>query len=225
MARMGKLLIIFIVMVLLSSILLIVKSSDAQSTFKPSAPKFSIRFPNDKTIQLLIENQAFTSSSSVNSIIYYYRVKDPNSERCSIDADYTLQSNSKTTIISIPSDSNDPLFSLMVNRTIPSNSKLIDFQVQAVTGYYAVTQKPGPIPGGPLNFTSPDGYTEITFNESAASDWSNPITVDLSKMAIVTIGATPTPTVPEFPALATLLFLLITGTGTAVFLKRKQTEL
>ena len=47
----------------------------AQST-KPSAPKFSIQLPNNNTIQIVIQNQAFTSSSAVNSLVYYYKVKD-----------------------------------------------------------------------------------------------------------------------------------------------------
>jgi hypothetical protein len=208
----------------------LVKPTNAQSTTKPLAPKCSIQFPNNNTIQLVIENQEFTNSSSVNSIIYYYRVKDPYSPRSSIDKDYVLQSNSKTTTITIPPIPDGMLFSQMVNRTIGSNNTLIDFQVQAVSGYYAITQKSGSIPGGSLQYQSPDGYTEITFNESQASDWSNPITVDLSKMAVVTLIATsnpdmqaviPSPTIPEFPitillvtVLAVVSLLLIIGKNT-----------
>ncbi len=45
---------------------------------KPYAPEFTIQFLNDSSLQIVIENQGFTISSSVNSIIYYYRVKDHN---------------------------------------------------------------------------------------------------------------------------------------------------
>ncbi len=77
--------------------------------------------------------------------------------------------------------------------------------MQAQTGYYAITQKPGPIPGGLIQL--PSDYTSITFNESKASDWSNPITVDLSKMAVVT--PTPTPNIPEFPITILLVTVLV----------------
>jgi hypothetical protein len=202
--------------------LLLVNSVNAQSITKPSTPQFSIQFPNNTTIQLVIQNQEFTTSSTANAIIYYYRVKDPYSQRIGIDKDYVLQSNSKTTTITIPPIPDGMLFSQMVNRTISNNSTLIDFQVQAVSGYYAITQKPGPIPGGPLQYQSPDGYTEITFNESQASDWSNPITVDLSKMTVVTLSATPTPSVPEFPIIASLIAVLATVSLLLVISKEKQ---
>jgi hypothetical protein len=223
MDRLGKHLSILLVVILAISSVLIVKPISAQSVTKPSAPQFSIQFPNNDTIQLVIQNQEVFNSSSVNSIIYYYRVKDPYSPRSSIDKDYVLQSNSKTTTITIPPVPDGMLFSQMVNRTIGSNSTLIDFQVQAVSGYYAVTQKPGPIPGGPLQYQSPDGYTEITFNESQASDWSNPITVDLSKMAVVTLSATPSPTVPEFPITLSLVTILAIVSLLLVIGKRKIT--
>ncbi len=176
----------------------------AQSTSKPSAPKFSIQFPNNTTIQLVIENQPFTSSSSVNSIIYYYRVKDHYSERCSIDKNYHVQSNSETTTITIPSVPG-PLFPPIVYSTLLNNSTLIDFQVQAQTGYYAITNKSGPpalISPAPQQW-----HIEITFNESETSDWSSLITVDLSKMAVVT--ADPTQSVPEFPLTILLVAVLI----------------
>jgi hypothetical protein len=221
MARIGKFLYIFLIVLLVvtSTIFLLVKPVNAQSTSKPSAPKFSIQFSKNNTIQLVIQNQEFTTSNSVNSIIYYYRVKDPYSPRSCIDRDYVLQSDSKTTTITIPPVPDGMLFSQMVNRTLGNNSTLIDFQVQAVSGYYTVTQKQGPIPGGPLQYQSPDGYTEITFNESQASDWSNPITVDLSKMAVVTL--TPTPSVPEFPIKATLVAILV-AVGLLLIISKKR---
>ena len=47
----------------------------AQST-KPSPPEFTLHTPNDSTIQLIIKNQVFTNSESVNAIMYNYKVKD-----------------------------------------------------------------------------------------------------------------------------------------------------
>ncbi len=176
----------------------------AQST-KPSEPKFSIQFPNDSSIQIVIENQAFTSSSSVNSIVYYYRVKDHNSYQWIRMGDYQLQSDSQTTLITIPPypcDLRDYLFRPSMNNPL-NNSTLLDFQVQAITGYYAITQKPGYMPGIPPVGPG-DGYTEITFNDTESSDWSNPITVNivdkitLSPSQISSLNPTPGPTSFQF---------------------------
>ena len=223
MDRLDKHLTLFLVVILAVSSLLMVNPISAQSITKPSAPQFSIQFPNNNTIQLVIQNQEFIPSSYVNSIIYYYRVKDPYSPRSSIDKNYVLQSNFKTTTLTIPSVPPDGmLFSRMVNSTIGNNSILIDFQVQAVSGYYAITQKPGPIPGGPVQYQSPDGYTEITFNESQASDWSIPITVDLSKMVVVTLTPTSSSSVPEFPITVLLIVVLAAVSLLLIIGKRKQ---
>jgi hypothetical protein len=174
------------------------ESTFAQST-KPSAPKFTIQFSNDDTIQIVIQNQAFTSSSSVNSLIYYNRVKDHYSDRWIIDKNYQLQSGSKTTSIEIDLV---PLGYFV----ILNNSSILDFQVQAVTGYYLITQKPGHMPGALINFTSPDGYSEITFNDSETSAWSNTVTVDLKEKIMLSPSqisslttTSPIPTATPYP--------------------------
>lgn len=190
MDKLGKYFSLCLVVILIVSSLFILESVDAQSASKPSAPEFTIEFPNDQTIQIVIENQAFTSSSSVNAIIYYYKVKDHNSQQWVIDYTYKLQSDSETTTITIPSVPG-PLFPPMIYSTILNNSTLIDFQVQAKTGYYAISNVSGPpalISPAPQQW-----HTEITFNESATSDWSSSLTVDLNEMAVVTPIVTPSP--------------------------------
>ena len=191
--------------------LLILKPVNAQSTTKPSAPEFTVQAPNESTIELVIKNQAFTNSDSVNAIVYDYRVKDHNSEQwISQGGIGQLQSDSKTTLITIktPYLSDypfDPALKMFVN------SSLIDFQVQAKTGYYVVV----PIQGG----------SDIEFHASETSEWSNTQTVTLP---INSNSASPTPTVPEFPlANLGITFLVITSLlGAAatcrLFLKRNR---
>ena len=208
---------------ILTSILVIIflvepmaESVYAQST-KPSAPKFTIQMPNNSTIQLIVENQAFTNSSSVNSIVYYFRVKDHNSDLWLESGNYNLQSNSKTTIISIPPLPGMSLLNSILSSPLLRNSTLLDFQIQAKTGYYAITQKPGYIPGAPTQPQSGDGYSEITFNPAETSDWSNTQTVNLNQ----TSTTSTTSTVPEFSWLIILPLFLSTILVLVLFRKRK----
>jgi|WetSurMetagenome_2_1015567.scaffolds.fasta_scaffold15636_6 hypothetical protein len=187
----------------------------AQST-KPLAPKFTIQIPNNSTIQLVVENQAFTNSSSVNSIVYYFRVKDHNSGSWLKSGNYNLQSNSKTTIISIPPLPGMSLLGSILSSPLLRNSTLLDFQIQAKTGYYAITQKPGYIPGMPP-LGSGDGYSEITFNPAETSDWSNTQTINLNQ----TSTTSPTPSVPEFPAASAMSVLFTSAICVAVLFRRK----
>jgi hypothetical protein len=205
----------------------IAESVCSQST-KPSAPQFTIKVISEDNLQLVIENQHFTSSSSVNAIEYYYRVKDHYSQQWMRNGgDGQLQSDSKTTLIEIktpyPSDYPfDPSLQTFLN-----NSTVLDFQVQAKTGYYLVTQKPGYMPGippvGPGN-----GYTEITFNESETSDWSNTQTITLSANVPLNpspspnTSASPTPSVPELSWLA-IVPLLLSLFSVAVILRNRKT--
>ena len=165
----NSILCIALVIATLSLSILMVKPSCAQST-EPSPPKFSIQTPNASTIQLVIENQAFTNSSSVNSLVYYFRVKAHNSDTWMMDGDYTLQSNSGITIISIAPESGLGAF---LSTPMFQNCTMLDFQVQAVTGFYSVTWQPGYMPGMPTQFQSGNGYWDITFNPAESSDWSS----------------------------------------------------
>lgn len=217
MGRMAKYLSLCLVVILAISILLMVKPTDAQSVSKPSAPKFTIQFPNSNSLQIIIENQIFVSTSTVNSIVYFYRVKDHYSEQWIRDSDYKLQSDSKTTIISLPKVPGTSLFPPMVYGSILNNATLIDFQLQAQTGYYAISNVSGPpalISPAPQQW-----HTEITFSESATSDWSSSLIVDLIEMAVVTPSATPA--VPEFPITILLVAVLIAVSLLLVIGKRK----
>jgi hypothetical protein len=212
MDRLGKFLYIFLIVLLVvtSTIFLLAKPVNAQSTSKPSAPKFSMQFPDNSTIQLIIENQAFTNSSSVNALVYYVRVKDHYSNQSGLIGNYYLQSNSGTTIITQPTYP-------ILNRGPFANSTLLDFQVQAQTGYYAITKKSG---SPALISPAPqDWHTEITFNESETSDWSKSVTVDLTQMSMVTLN--PTPSVPELPITASLVAILVAVGLLLIFSKKR----
>lgn len=176
----NSLLCVVLVIATLSLSTLTVRPACAQST-APSTPEFSIQTPNASTIQLVIENQAFTNTSSVNSIVYYYRVKGQNSETWVIDGDYTLQSNSDTTIISIPPIPGLPV--PILSTPLLDNSTLLDFQVQAVTGFYSVTWQPGYMPGMPTQCQPGNGYWDIAFNPAQSSPWSPTQTVAMPVIA------------------------------------------
>ena len=66
-----KLLVIIVVLIIAISAVMSLSQSVtfAQSTTKPSAPQFTIQVISGSSLQLVIENQDFISSSSVNAII------------------------------------------------------------------------------------------------------------------------------------------------------------
>jgi hypothetical protein len=159
---------LFLVLVLIVSLLslFLVEPICAQST-KPSPPEFTAQAPNESTIELVIENQAFTRSESVNAITYDYRVKNHNSEQWIRHGGLgELQSEASTTTITIrtPYPSDYP-FTEGIETFV--NGSLLDFQVRANTGYYLVV----PITGG----------ADTYFNVSETSDWSNTQTVNLTQ--------------------------------------------
>ena len=204
---MKKLLAIIVVLIIAVSAVMSLSQSItyAQSTTKPSAPQFTIQVMSGSSLQLVIENQDFTSSSSVNAIIYYYRVKDHYGDQWMIDRNGQLQSDSKTTVLTIPSYPSQYLFGHPSHPL--SNVTVLDFQLQAETGYYLEKYVQGQMPGALLET---DGYWETTFNKSETSDWSSTQTVNLSEYA----------TVPEFPSL-TILPLLIVATLVGVTVRNK----
>ena len=205
----NSILCVVLVIATLSLSMLMVRPSYAQST-EPSIPKFSIQTPNTSTIQLVIENQAFTNSSSVNSLVYYYRVKAHNSDTWMIDGDYTLQSNSDITIISIPPE---PGIGTFLNTPMFQNSTLLDFQVQAVTGFYNVTWEQGYM--GSIPQAQP-GYWQISFNPAESSAWSPTQTVTLPANLSTGLDSSSTSTSTSPSPILTRTPLLQTPAATAL---------
>jgi len=172
---------LFLALVLIVSLLslFLVEPICAQST-KPSPPEFTAQAPNESTVELVIRNQAFTRNESVNAITYDYRVKNHNSEQWIRHGGLgELQSEASTTTITIktPYQSDYPFTEGMKTFV---NSSLLDFQVRANTGYYLIV----PIYGG----------SDISFNVSETSDWSNTQTVNLTQSSSPHPTATMQPT-------------------------------
>ena len=202
-----KLLVIIVVLIIAISAVMSLSQSVtfAQSTTKPSAPQFTIQVISGSSLQLVIENQDFISSSSVNAIIYYYRVKDHYGDQWMIDRNGQLQSDSNTTVLTIPSYPSEYLFGHPSHPL--SNVSVLDFQLQAETGYYLENYVEGQMPGALLET---DGYWETTFNKSETSDWSSTQTVNLSEYT----------TIPEFPSW-TILPLLVVATLVGIIIRNK----
>jgi uncharacterized membrane protein YwzB len=203
---MKKLLVIIVVSIIaVSAVMSLSQSvSFAQSTTKPSAPQFTIQVISGSSLQFVIENQDFISSSSVNAIMYYYRVKDNCGDQWMIDRNGQLQSDSETTVIAIPSYPSEYLFGHPSHPL--SNVSVLDFQLQAETGFYLEKYVQGQMPGALLET---DGYWETTFNKSETSDWSSTQTVNLSEYA----------TIPEFPSWTILLTTLVAGVAVTIFFR------
>jgi hypothetical protein len=204
---MKKFLVIIVVLIIAVSAVLSLSQSVtfAQSTTKASAPQFTIQVISGSSLQLVIENQDFISSSSVNAIMYYYKVKDHYGDQWMIDRNGQLQSDSNTTVIALPSYPSEYLFGHPSHPL--SNISVLDFQLQAETGFYLEKYVQGQMPGALLET---DGYWETTFNKSETSDWSSTQTVNLSEYT----------TIPEFPSWIILPLFLTTALSAIVVKKR-----
>jgi hypothetical protein len=216
MSSINKQLTLASIIILAVSCLLVSETGCAQST-TPSPPNFTIQMPNNSTIKITIENQQFTNSNSVNAIVYFYQVKDHNAQNWLRYGSYYLQSSTDTTTITIPSVPDTQLFPSNIYSSILHNSTVLDFQLQALTGYYAVTN----VSGAPamISPAPQQWHTEITFNESAASEWSSTLTVDINQLALITPDSTYA--APEFPDVALLAVVLAAVSLLLVMGKRK----
>jgi hypothetical protein len=207
--------------------LFVVKPANAQTIPKPSVPEFTVQYVDNSydvppiyetdeftgktgvvsggyreenwTIQITIENQAFSYSSNGVTYHLYYNIRVKGnygenwrdyyevytgsaSEDGSKTADFingygSLQSNSQNTIFLIPA-SNFQLSSLEPN--YPEERKF-DIQVRAVVGHDSIEY----VVRNYLVY-SPDLYGVEAIAVDAKSDWSNTQTL--------TIGKNPTPT-------------------------------
>ncbi len=160
-----------------------------------------MQFPNDSTLQFVIENQAFTSSDVVNSIVYNYRAKEHYSGLwVRHGGDGKLQSDTENTLWEIRIDTFNFLPDVETKSVVKSNPTLMDFQLRAQTGNYSRAYFYGQMPGTSI---PTDGYWETTFNESETSDWSDTITVNLNDKITLTPSqlASLNPTLSPGPSL------------------------
>jgi hypothetical protein len=191
----GKIFLLLLIVVLVASSAAIVESAVAQSIPKPSVPEVTVKFVrtsynvtipstgetrqiDNNTIDFKIKNQPLTiDENSDLRLFYLIQFKDHNSNKnfspIYSDETYHMQTTAKYTVLSLTLNA-PPILP-------PLNLSVVDFQVQAQIGHYSQTQKPGPIPGAPVQFQSGDGYTETRFDPIEKSDSSNTLTVNLNE--------------------------------------------
>ena len=235
MGRLRKSFSLLLVVFLAASSLVMAEVAVAQSIPKLLVPEVTINFVRasynvtdsstglsrqieNNTIEFKIKNQPLPTDNSDIAIFYLIQFKDHYKENFApiySTATYHIQSKTEYTVMEIPLN-NPPLLP-------PVNSTVVDFQVQAQIGHYSQTDKPGYIPGAPVQFQSGDGYTETNFDPIEKSDWSNTQTVNLANGSVSTstLNATTTPTVPEFSWFA-ILPLLASVIGAAVILRHRK---
>jgi hypothetical protein len=201
MAKMAKCLLLFFVAVLSVSSLLMVNPIYAQSTTKPSVPKFTIQTQtqnNATAITLTIVNQPFDAASQYPNGFFYnvaisvdgknwgglYHVEDASDW-------YPQQSNSSTTVLTYVAGETMyyPMNTSQGVGIIPKSGE-VAFRVQAMIGH----RDRGSFQNGVMPY--------VLVGE--VSDWSNAQTVTLGQSL-----SSPSPTVPEFSWL-TILPILIT---------------
>jgi hypothetical protein len=212
-----------------------VTSVNAESTPKPSVPEFTVAFVDasydiptsystdsytgenvthpgyhvqNRTIEVTIKNQPFTPTEEDSQIINVYlniRTKGAYTkdwiEIYSPDRGFLTQSSGEYTKVAYSLDDNE--FPFWDN--IPQGGT-VDFQVEALAG--SVHRGYNPNATDQLNM-----YPYVFTGET--SGWSNTQTATVPQT-----DATPSPTVPEFPALA-VLPLLATASLATIILRKK----
>jgi hypothetical protein len=257
MGKNSKRLIIALTLAIVLLFTALVGSVSAQTIPKPSVPEFTVSFVDlsydvptttsidqytgqtithqgyyveNKTLQLTIKNQPFTSyidNGQNNSFYFNVREKgyftDNWIELYRPSDGYPTQTNSEYTIITL-GILGDNGVSLVTNAKmidVPAGGQ-IDFQVQALIG--AVHR----------------GYNASATNQlemfpwvfdGQTSDWSNTQTLTIpeslvSATPVPTLNPTlgPTPTVPEFTATIAITFLAVTALAVAVISRRKLVQ-
>ena len=216
------------------SSLIIVESAIAQSIPTPSLPEFSVRYVDNsyyvstpttitdqygnsrvvqgyidnKTVEFSIKNQAFTPYTIT------YNASDPYNTGQTVNLMYNIRmkshlENNWTYITHLSdgylkqSNSNVTTASYQLEYLFPSSipyGAAVDFQVQSLIGY--VHRYPV--------------INSWTFN-GTESDWSNTQTITIPNNS-----TSPTPTVPEFPAIA-IVPLLLSLFSVAVIVRHRKT--
>lgn len=236
MASVSKSLVLILILAMIILSLIMVEYASAQEIPQPSVPEFTLKFIHtnylgtnrteydNNTITITIKNQPYTVSinGSNYQIFYDIRIKNQSSQQWtelypigtyyekeftsylqknlpSIQNGTPIQSNSQTTAISLTYY--NPSLDSEANCSFPimSNTTL-DFQVKAVVGHssqgWVADNLQSPVLGG--------HYTSVTSLDQS-SNWSNAQTITIPA---ANSSPTPTPSVPEFPALAILSLLI-----------------
>jgi hypothetical protein len=243
MNRVGKGFAVFIILIIaISSLsLILVKPVNAQSISKPSVPEFTVEpvgpsfdipptysfnsssglfYVNEgyhfeySTVEVIIKNQAFTNQTNIDYLFYNVRLKPHNypdsywNEPFNANLDgFPIQTRSNFTIIPIAAEGATELqYQIAAGATT-------DIQVKAMIGHIERGFN-----GNATNQIEMYPYVFV----GQISDWSNTQTVTLPpKVPIIVSSPTPSPTVPEFPVLVVLPFLVSMFLITTYFKHRR----
>ena len=173
----------------------------------------------NKSIEVTITNQQFTSyhneNGSLVGLFYNIRVKghfkdwigEPDAEN------YVYRSDSHYTVIAYSLGGNND--SSVISRRLDENfvSGEVDFQVQALIGYYTKVIHP-PSPGDVLSGGQP-GYHYVFTGE--ASDWSNTQTLAISESQ-----ESSTSILDTVVRAVVLLVIALVAVGVLVYCKKRK---
>ena len=234
---------LILIMAISSLSILMVKSAFAQSIPVPVIPEFTIEpvgpsfdipptysfnsssgffYVNEgyhfeySTVEVIIKNQAFTNQTNIDYLLYNVRLKPHNypdsywQELFNPNLDgFPIQTSSNFTIIPIAAEGATELqYQIAAGATT-------DVQVKAMIGHIER--------GFNGNATNQiEMYPYIFVGQT--SDWSNTHTVTLPQKVPITVSSpTQTPTVPEFPILIILPFI-VSMLAVAVYFKHRRTN-
>jgi hypothetical protein len=232
MASLSKGFSLLIILILAVSSIIVVKTAFAQTTQTPSVPQFTVKYVDSDipAIVVTINNQQFIPyPKTVNRTEYwihlYYdvRAKGHNEENWTNTFNlfyygYVAQSEGLSTVLYFAYQGNGYYFlhnqpHIFFNYSIYATSDQMDFQVQAMIGYFRL---------------SDNVSISLFVFEGQTSKWSNTQTVTIPNASYTPITATPTPTptIPEFSSLAiqiTLITMVAVAGLLVYFKKRRQT--
>ena len=187
MARIGKYVILCLVVILTVSSLIIVESVNAELIPKPSVPQFTVTLLENNSVQLSIKNQPFDANNSHNySFVYDVRITNflgNWTDLYNADDGYPYQSNSDYTNFFYKiadSPSYYPTAFTLEGKAIPTNGQ-VTFQVKAMIGYRD-------------RGTFSNGMMPYVF-KGESSDWSNNQTITILENSS---SLTPTESMPNF---------------------------
>lgn len=206
MAKLGKYLSIFLVIILAVSSLLMVIPVGAQTIPKPSVPEFTLEFSSQyNAVIVVIRNQPYNQSNG--TLFYNLKLKEHNSADWTYPLDHLFYS-----FHNYPEQSADSQIT-NISLTVQSGFLVMgvqnDIEAEAMLGSIG---RNGGSPSAPWAFT---GQT---------SDWSNTETISIPDGSVSISSSpnpTPSPTVPEFPIATLLLAVLAVVTLLLVIGKRK----
>ena len=216
MARMGKCFCLCLVAILVVSSMLMINSTYAQTTSRPTVPEFRAKFTTS-SLEVTINNQPISDSENTDTekphLYYGFRFKNPNSIIGNWEYDpiyfvgtssygtYYKASASDYTVISFPVD--EYPFDGINHHTGISKNGPVEMQVIALIGIEIPTTEQN---GSVYRF------------EGETSDWSPTQTITISDESV---SPSPSPTVPEFPSLL-FIPLLISVLAGALVMRKKQ---